>query len=227
MIERKKKNSSKVNLIVSLVFHGGLILAVTFLAAREGILGQKLKEITVTMAPKEKKPEPPKEKPREEKIETQKVAETAKAADVPPPATQAVAPPPSDSGPAVAPAAVNLAGFEFSDGAKQVAVGNDFNALYGRSVESTLRSKWNRPEDLDDGAFVAEVEVSVLADGTIQQMGWKKGSGNQRWDDSVRKALSAVKSISQPPPKGFPDRFTVRFDVESVPVEFTMANRIQ
>ena len=38
MIPRKKRNSSKVNLTISAVFHGLLILAVFIFAAREGIL---------------------------------------------------------------------------------------------------------------------------------------------------------------------------------------------
>ena len=52
--ERKKRNSSKVNLTISFIFHGILILAVFYFAAREGMLGKKLKEITVTMVKKEK-----------------------------------------------------------------------------------------------------------------------------------------------------------------------------
>ena len=50
---RKKRNSSKINLTISFIFHGAIILAVFFFAAREGILGKKLKQITVTMVPKE------------------------------------------------------------------------------------------------------------------------------------------------------------------------------
>jgi len=64
MIQRRKRNSSKINLTISFVVHGILIFVIFFFAAREGMLGKKLKEITVTMVPKEKKPEPPKEKPR-------------------------------------------------------------------------------------------------------------------------------------------------------------------
>ena len=54
---RKKRNSTKVNLIVSFVFHAVVIGALFFFAAREGMLGQKLKTIAVEMAPKEKPPE--------------------------------------------------------------------------------------------------------------------------------------------------------------------------
>jgi len=78
MIQRKKVNSSKVNLTISLVFHSVLIALAFFFAAREGMLGRKLKEITVTIAPKEKKPEPPKQQPAEAKTET---GESGRAAE--------------------------------------------------------------------------------------------------------------------------------------------------
>ena len=51
-MSHRKTNSSKVNLTISLIFHSLLVLAIVFFAAREGMLGKKLKEITVTMAPK-------------------------------------------------------------------------------------------------------------------------------------------------------------------------------
>src|SRR5262252_2287059 len=109
MVPRKKKNSSKVNLTISAVFHGLLIAAVFFFAAREGMLGKKLKQITVTMVPKEKKPEPPKEKPPEPKTETPKAAETPKVAlAAAPPKVETAAPPPADSQPSVAPAPASL-----------------------------------------------------------------------------------------------------------------------
>jgi len=41
----------------------------------------------------------------------------------------------------------------------------------------------------------------------------KKGSGDKSWDDSVRKALASVKVINRAPPKGFPEKVMVRFDV--------------
>ena len=66
--QRKKRNSSKVNLTISFIFHGILIVIVFFFAAREGLVGKKLKQLAVTMVPKEKKIEPPKEKPPEPKV---------------------------------------------------------------------------------------------------------------------------------------------------------------
>ena len=56
---RKEKNSSKVNLIISVVFHAVLVLVLFYFAAREGLLGKKLKKIAVQMI-KEKPPEKPK-----------------------------------------------------------------------------------------------------------------------------------------------------------------------
>ena len=58
--KKKKKNSSKVNLTISAVFHALLIGALVYFAARQGYLGKKLKEITVYKVEKEKPPEPPK-----------------------------------------------------------------------------------------------------------------------------------------------------------------------
>jgi outer membrane biosynthesis protein TonB len=216
--ERKKRNSSKINLIVSVVFHSALILAVFFFAAREGMLGKKLKQITVTMVPKEKPPEPPKQKPPEPKVEPPKVAETPKEVvpTTPPKVEQASAPPPVDAAPAVAPATVSMPAFEFSDGAHEVQTVSDPNALYKGLVEHALRSRWERPDDMEDQTFVADVELTVAPTGDITTYSWVKGSGNQRWDDSVKSALAKTKTISRPPPKGFPSKFLVRFDVETV-----------
>jgi len=216
-MSRRKTNSSKVNLTLSLVFHGALVLVIVFFAAREGMLGKKLKEITVTMAPKEKKPEPPKEKPPEPKVEPPKPVETPKVASLaPPPPVQNVAPPPPiQEAPIAAPAAVNLPAMDFSDGAKDVQSVSDPNLIYKGLVEHALRSRWNRPEDIADEKFVAEVELSVDSDGNVTGSRWLKGSGDLRWDNSVKAVITATKVLSRPPPKGFPAKFVTRFDVES------------
>src|SRR5580704_11526585 len=158
--QRKKRNSSKINLIISSLFHGALILVIFYFAAKEGMLGKKLKEITVTMVQKEKKPEPPKEKPPEPKVEAPK-AEQPKMAVPQAKAETASAPPPSDLAPAVAPASVSLPSFEFSDGAKEVQSISDPNGIYKALVEYTLRSRWKRPEDPAFDNNIAEVELSV------------------------------------------------------------------
>jgi hypothetical protein len=214
MIHRKKRNSSKVNLTISIIFHSTLLLAVAFFAAREGMLGRKLRQITVTMVPKEKKPEAPREKPLPPKIEPPKMAEAPKPSLVEPPKMQAAAPVVEDTSPSVAPAAVSLPAFEFSDGAKDVISASDPVAIYKSLIEHALRSRWNRPDDVADDKYIAEVQLSVDSDGNITRSRWISGSGDQRWDDSVKEALAQVKSISRPPPKGFPVSFVVRFDVE-------------
>ncbi len=213
----RKRNSSKVNLTISIVFHVALVLGVVYLAARQGILGKKLKEITVTMVPKEKKPELPKEKPPPPKVEPPKPAEPPKVAvAAPPPKAERAAPPPgAEAAPPAAPAPVELPAFAFSDGAHAVQSVSDPDLIYKGLIERALRSHWNKPEDIADDNFAAEVELSIDQDGNVTGSRWVNGSGNARWDNTVKAALSATKTISRPPPKGFPATFITRFDVES------------
>ncbi len=58
---RKKKNDSKVNLTISLVFHVVLVGALFYFAAREGLIGKRLQKIAVHMVKEEKPPEKPKD----------------------------------------------------------------------------------------------------------------------------------------------------------------------
>ncbi len=209
---RKPRNSSKVNLVISLVFHGLISFAIVYFAAREGVLGKQMKKLAVSMV-KEKPPEKPKtpEKPKEEppKQEVPKLAVTPKLSapkdTAPPPTSTAMAPPVS------APPAVDMPSFTF-DGGRQVGTA-DANTVYKGEIETSLYGNWKRPEDLDDSAFVAEVDIQVGADGELTDPVWKKGSGNPRWDDSIKAALAATKSLPLPPPKNFPSHVTVRFDV--------------
>ena len=60
---------------------------------------------------------------------------------------------------------MSLPAFDFSDGAKEVQTISDPNAIYKALVEHTLRSRWNRPEDIADDTYVAEVELSVDSKG--------------------------------------------------------------
>src|ERR1700722_10178438 len=113
--KRKPRNSSKVNLVISLVFHGAIAVAVIYFAAREGLLGKQFKKIAVEIV-KEKPPEKPKEpeKPRE-----QIPAPTPKVAQAEPPKEVVSAPPPAntaDAPPVVAPAAVDVPSFSFAGG---------------------------------------------------------------------------------------------------------------
>jgi TonB C terminal len=221
MNQPKKKNSSKVNLTISFVCHSLLVGGLFYLAAREGILGKKMQTLAVTMVPKEKKPEPPKEKAPEPKLDTPKVAEAARPVSAPAAKVEtAVAPPPSSEAPtAVAPAAVITSDMEgFTEGAHDVADG-DPSTVYKNMVERVLKTHWNRPEDIADETFVAEAELTVDNNGKVGPYRWIRGSGNRVWDDSVKTVLGATKSVNRAPPKGFPGKFTVRFDVETSKTE--------
>jgi hypothetical protein len=210
-------NSTKVNLLISFTFHSVIVLALVFFAAREGLLGKQLKKISVEMV-REKPPEKPKEpeKTHEEtpKVEPPKLAEAPKVQapkEEPvhaPPAVAAVAAPP-----AIAPPAAELPAFAF-DGGKTVQTSSDPVQLYKGFVEYTLRSKWNRPLDIDDTSFVAEVELKVDRSGDLSDPIWKKSSGNTRWDDSVRQAIASTPELERHPPASFPGRVLVRFDVQ-------------
>jgi hypothetical protein len=103
--------------------------------------------------------------------------------------------------------------FEFSGG-KTVQSSSDPVQLYRGFVEYSLRSHWTRPENTADDDYVAEVEVSLDRNGTLSDPQWKKGSGDSRWDDSVRAAIAATKSLDRAPPASFPSRIVVRFDVQ-------------
>lgn len=209
---RKPKNSSKVNLIISLGFHGLIIIALFYFAARGGVLGKGLQKLAVQMV-KEKPPEKPKqpEKPKDEppKVEPQKLAVTPKLTapkDVPPPSTTVAEAPPVS-----APPATEVPSFSF-DGGRTVETA-DAVTVYKEQIQQSLKARWNRPENMQDDAFVAEVDIQVSKDGELSSPVWKKGSGNQKWDDSVKAALATTTSLPLPPPKNFPSRVLVRFDV--------------
>lgn len=204
---RKKKNSSRVNLMISFVFHAALVVVLFYFAARSGILGKQLRKITVQMVkekpPEKPKPPPPKVEPP--KIETPKVVEAPKQVEEAKPASEAP--------PTVAPPATQLPAFDF-DGGRAVATTSDPVQLYKGLLEYAFRSKWDRPDDMNDDSYVAEVRVAVDRDGDISDPQWEKGSGNTVWDESVRKAVAAVKSMDRPPPTNFPPEITIRFDVQ-------------
>jgi hypothetical protein len=218
--KRKQRNSTKVNLIISAIFHGLIVGALLYFAARQGFLGKQMKKIAVEMV-KEKPKEPVKpkepEKPKVDvaKVEAPKVAEVAK---IEPP--KETAPPPSSlvAPPSVAPPVADLPAFEF-DGGKTVVTSSDPVQLYKGLLESSLRFNWERPKDADDHTNVVEVEVAVDRTGEISDPVWKKTSGQKQWDESVRLAIASTRKVSHPPPTNFPPRVVVRFDVEAlVPV---------
>jgi hypothetical protein len=100
------------------------------------------------------------------------------------------------------------------EGGKAVQTTSDPVQLFKGFVEYSLRSNWNRPVDIADLNFVAEVEVTVDRSGQISSPEWKRGSGNAAWDASVRQAIALTKSVGRTPPTNFPPRFLVRFDVQ-------------
>ena len=227
--QRKRKDSTEnQNVAIAMVFHGLLIAAIVLLAAHEGILGEKAKQFTAAIIAKEKpveKPKPP-PKPPEPKIEDKpkelpktpppvKFATAAPAAPVNAPAPRTVA---VDQ---EAPEASVKADFAFSDGATAVQASSNPVEVYRGMVESTLRSRWVRPDGIEDQTFVAEVEVALGADGQISTHQIRKTSGNSKWDDSVKQVFSRVRSLGRPPPQGFPQKMMVRFDVE---VESNLSN---
>ena len=209
---RKKRNSSKVNLLISFIFHTLILLMMFYFAARQGLLGKQMKKIAVEMV-KEKPPEKPKE-PEKPKVEPPKV-ETPKAVEKPKELAEAkAAPPPStEVPPTVAPPAAEVPAFEF-EGGKAVETSSDPVKLYRGALEYALRSKWNRPDNLPDDKYVAELDVNVSRSGDISNPVWRKSSGDPKWDDSVRQAISAVKEMDRPPPTNFPSKIMVRFDVQ-------------
>jgi hypothetical protein len=207
---KKPKNSPKVNLTISAVFHGLIIVALIYFAAHEGYLGKKLKEITVYKVEKEKPPEKPLEKPKAEPPkETHQPVEPPKVAEAPTPQ----AAPPVVAPPVVAPPAAEVPSFEF-EGGKAVNSESDPVQLYKGYLEYTLRSKWNRPDNLDDDHYIAEVAVNVDRQGNLSESKWLKGSGNAQWDASVKEVFKLVPQIDRRPPTNFPPNVTIRFDVQ-------------
>jgi len=206
---RKPRNSSKVNLLISFTFHAVLVVALLYFAAREGLLGKKLKKISIQMVkeqqPPKPKPEPPKvEPPKLEppKVEPPKMVETHREAAPP-----VVAPP------VVAPSTTELPSFDF-DGGKVVETSSDPVQLYKGFVEYSLRSKWNRPDDVADDNYVAEMDLAIDRKGNILDTRWKKSSGDAQWDHSIQEVFNVVKNIGRPPPTNFPPHIIIRFDVQ-------------
>lgn len=202
---RKKKNSSKVNLMISFVFHALLLVVLLYFAARSGILGNQLKKISIQMI---KEKQPPKPKPPPPKIEPPK--EPPKVVQAP--RMQPVAKIPAAAAPTVAPAATQLPSFDF-DGGHAVTTSSDPVQLYKGALEYAFYAKWDRPDNMNDSAYVAEVQVEVDPDGQISNPQWEKSSGNTVWDNSVRKAIAAVKNMDRPPPTNFPPQIVIKFDV--------------
>lgn len=214
---RKPRNSSRANLIIALVFHALLVFVILYFAAQNGLIGERLKKLTVSMIkepppekpkePEKSVPEPPKEAPRET---PPKMVEVAPAS---PPAS---APPAVEPSSVMAPPPVDMPSFDFQDGARPVETATPAR-LYKGLVEYTLRANWDRPTDVADSNYFAEVEIQVNSSGQIIRDVWKRGSGDQRWDKTVRDAIARTRELNRPPPTGFPDKVLVRFDTATEP----------
>jgi TonB family protein len=206
---RKKRNSSKVNLLISFTFHALIVVVGLYFAARGGLLGKQIQKISVEMI-KEKPPEKPKmaEKP---KIEPPK--EAPKLAAAPKVEAPKESPPPAAGPPTVAPPAAELPSFVF-EGGKTVESSSDPVQLYKGLLEYAFRSKWDRPQNLHDDDYVAEIRVTVDRSGQISGVEWLKGSGNPLWDNSVHRAIAAMTKMDSAPPTNFPPSVVIRFDVQ-------------
>ncbi len=210
---RGKRKQSRASFFISAAIHVGLGMILFLVAAREGILGTRLREITAVIVPKEEKPPEPKKPKEEPKEEPPKQAEIKPVATpVVAPATVQAAPPPNGPPTAAAPPPVIGGDFDFSDGAKVVQSTSDPRELYKQAIEFAFRSRWKKPEGKDDSALLVEVEVSLDSSGTVLGSEWKRGSGDAQWDKAVRTAVAATTTVGRKPPAGFPARFLVRFD---------------
>jgi hypothetical protein len=216
MRQKAKDPSARTSMMIAIIMHAIAFLVFFVWADKTGRLDPILKVMNVVPVREEKKKETAKEEKKEEMIkpsELPKINSTpAAAANSPPPPTGASTAPAAP--PAVAPPPAVLADFAFDDGAKVVETTTNATFVYYKNlIEYTLRANWNRPSDAADDTYVAEAQVYVDNAGRILRYEWVKGSGDKHWDDSVRKALAQTKAINRSPPKGFPDKFLVRFDV--------------
>lgn len=227
--QRRPKNSSRTNLLISAGFHGIIIALLMYFAAREGLLGKELKKIAVEMVketpPEPRKPEEPPKPPELPPEAAEPPPQPSPTDPTPPREVPRTVPPPaagnaSAAPPPAAPPAAEIPSFTF-EGGRAVTTVSDPVELYRHLVEHSIRSRWERPADVEDRYFVAEVEVSVDRTGRVGEPAWKKKTGHAAWDASVFGALAATPSIAKPPPTNFPTRVVVRFDVQEVEDVFT------
>ena len=196
----------KQNLIIAAIFHVLIIVPLIFFASHEGMLGKKMKTLSVIMMPKPKVEEvkPKAEQPR---LETPKVALPTEQPKAVPQTVQAPLP---SAVPAVAPPPVQMPTIDFSDGAKEVQTVTDPIQLYKAYLESHIKSQWNTPQS----DFETLVEMSITPEGKISPIAIVSNTGDKNWTESVNDALARVKILSRPPPKGFPNHFQIKFDTD-------------
>ena len=224
--QRQKHRQSRASIVVSILFHALVVGLVAYLAARQGILGTTVRDM-VAVQVDEKKPEPPKPKeepkPEPEKPNPDQKPAPAVAQTPVPIATPTQALPPTDAPPPVdAPAAADAPEM-FIPSANGAGGGEVLTPqeAYRRTIQSVFLSVWDKPAGMDDSSFSADVEMTLDPSGRIQQARFVRGSGDPKWDDTVKAALIKIKEIGTPPPDKFPANFSVRFDayVDSTPVQ--------
>jgi outer membrane biosynthesis protein TonB len=192
------------NIIIAVLFHVLIIVPLIFFASHEGMLGKKMQTLSVTIMPKPKVEEakPKVEQPR---VENPKVAlPTEQPKSVP----QTVQTPLPTAAPATAPPPSVMPAIDFSDGAKKVNTVTDPIRLYSALIESQFRSQWNIPQS----DYETLVEINITQKGEVSSIAIVSNNGDKDWTKSVNDALSKVKSLSRPPPKGFPNHFQIKFD---------------
>jgi len=198
-----KVDRSSVFIVISL--HIVAVLAITFFASKEGMLGKKMQSLSVALVPKEKPVEQPKPKVEEKIIDvaSKQSIEVPKAVEQP----QQKVETPIHQAPEAVPQATQMPSFEFSDGAKEVKTISDPNELYKTYIERYLKSQWKLPET--DG--IVEIEMNIDEKGKILSSSFQVRQG-QYWEKSVLDLLKIITNFPKPPPKGFPLQFKIRFD---------------
>jgi len=201
--------------VISLVIHAGIIGLLVWFAARGGMLGESLRTVTVRLLPPAPVVPPVSKPPVPPVAKNISIPEVAPR-EMPPPVparAQSSRPVPDPTPAPAVPAPAEVPSFLFDDGGRTVQTETDPAALYRSFVEFSLHSRWNRPTDLADSNYVAEVEIAVAADGRVSDARWRRQSGDARWDAAVMDAVAQTRRLDRPPPPGFPPRVTVRFDV--------------
>lgn len=224
--QRHKHRQSRTSILVSILFHAALVGLVAYLAARQGMLG-KVAQDMVAVQVEEKKPEPQKpkeepkpepEKPNPDQKPNPTVVQTPVPIAAPAPApTPGEGPPPLDAPPAADAPEMDIPNANVGGGGEVVTP----QEAYRRTIQSVFLSVWDKPVGIDDSTFSADVEMTVDRNGRIQDARFVRGSGDSKWDGTVKAALAKIKEIGSPPPDKFPPSFSVRFDavVEATPVQ--------
>ena len=171
------------------------------------MLGKKMKSIAVTMISKSKPEEPAKPKVEQHRVEVPNPIVPANQPKVQ--QNVQISSPPSTI--SAAPAPVNLPLVSFSDGAKEVLTSNDPIQLYKAYIEFLIKGKWEIPANK---SFETMVDININERGEILKTEVASDNGDVEWTRSIKNAISNVK-LSRLPPKGFPLKFKIRFDMVS------------